>query len=264
MGGEHHVGAVGEGVDGLGEIARPGVRVAHQRTAQCEQVVQIVGGVLGHAQRAELREVEVHLGGRLGAGRHLEFDLDTVDGQRLTRGGDVDGRHDDGDLTGGGLLAQAATHLALRTAFEQGPVHVGGAAGHRGAGVDVLLHRVLDEPFRRDHRDLAGVDIGLGGDTEYAAEVVHVAVGVDHGGHRTIPAVGAVQRERRGCGLGADQRVDDDDAGVALDEADVRQVQTADLVDALDDLVEALLGARMDCRHRLGCTDAGASPARKL
>ena len=32
--GEHHVGAVGEGVDGLGEVARPGARVAHQGAAQ--------------------------------------------------------------------------------------------------------------------------------------------------------------------------------------------------------------------------------------
>ena len=30
------------------------------------------------------REVEVHFGGRLGARRHLELDLDTVDGVLLT------------------------------------------------------------------------------------------------------------------------------------------------------------------------------------
>ena len=34
-------------------------------------------------------------------------------------------------------------------------------------------------------------------------------------------------------------------AGVAFDEADVGQVETADLVDALDHLVEALLGAQL-------------------
>ena len=37
----------------------------------------------------------------------------------------------------------------------------------------------------------------------------------------------------------------DDDPGVALDEADVGQVEAADLVDALDHLVEALLGAQL-------------------
>ncbi len=98
VGGEHHVGAVSEGVDGLGQVPRPRPRIAHQGAAQGEQVVQVVGGVLGHAQRAELREVEVHLRGSLGARRHLELDLDAVDGVRLTGGGDVDGGDDDGHL----------------------------------------------------------------------------------------------------------------------------------------------------------------------
>ena len=90
VGGEHHVGAVGERVDRLGEVARPGVRVAHQRAAQGQQVVQVVRGVLGHAQRAEAREIEVHLGGRLGARRHLELDLHAVDGVLLAGLADVD------------------------------------------------------------------------------------------------------------------------------------------------------------------------------
>ena len=123
--------AVGERVDGLGEIAGPAVRIAHQRAAQRQQVVQVVGGVLGHAQRAELREVEVHLGGRLGARRHLELDLDAVDGVRLTRLADVERRHDQGDLTGGPDLAQPAAHLPLRAAGQRGPVHVRGPARHR-------------------------------------------------------------------------------------------------------------------------------------
>ena len=36
--------------------------VADQRAAQREQVVQVVGGVLGHAQRPAVGEEEVHLG----------------------------------------------------------------------------------------------------------------------------------------------------------------------------------------------------------
>ena len=83
MRGEHHVGAVDEGVDGLGEVARPAVRVTHQGATQGQQVVQVVRRVLGHAQRAVSREVEVHLGGRLGARRHLELDLHAVDGVLL-------------------------------------------------------------------------------------------------------------------------------------------------------------------------------------
>ena len=146
--GEHHVGAVGERVDRLGEVARPPVRVAHQRAAQRQQVVQVVGGVLGHAQRAEPREVEVHLGGRLGAGRHLELDLDAVDGVRLAGFADVERRHDQRDLAGRADLPQPAAHLSLRSARQHGAVHVGGPPRHRGAGVDVLLHGVLGEVLR--------------------------------------------------------------------------------------------------------------------
>ena len=51
---------------------------------------------------------------------------------------------------------------------------------------------------------------------------------------RSIAAVGAVQGEGRRGGLGADQRVDHDDPGITFDEADVRQIQTTYLVDALD------------------------------
>ena len=92
---EHHIGTVAERVDGLGEVLRPDVRVPHERAAQREQVVQRVGGVLGHAQSTELREVEVHLRRRLGARSHLELDLHAVDDVRLTRRRHVRRRHDE-------------------------------------------------------------------------------------------------------------------------------------------------------------------------
>ena len=91
---------------------------------------------------------------------------------------------------------------------------------------------------------LAGVDIGLRRHAEDTAEVVDVAVGVDDGDDRPVAAVRAVKRQRGRGRLGRDQRVDHDHAGVALDEGDVRQVETAHLVDALDHLVEPLLGGR--------------------
>ncbi len=225
------------------------MRIAHQRAAQGQQVVQVVGGVLGHAQRPELGEVEVHLCRRLGAGSHLEFDVDTVDGVDLAGAGDVDRRHDQPDLTQGRGLSQAASHLTLRTTRQDRSVHVRRPAGHRGAGIDVLLHRVFDESFGRQHRDLAGIDVGLGGHPEHAPEVVHVAVGINDGAHRSVTAVQGQRGRRR---LGADQRVDDDDTGVAFDEADVGQVQSAHLVDALDHLVKALLGAELRLTPQAG------------
>ena len=243
--GEHDIGAVGEGVYGLGEIARPSVRVTYQRAAQGQQVMQVVGGVLGHAQRAESREIEVHLGRRLGTGGHLELDLDAVDGVLLPGFADVDRRHDQRHFAGGPDLSESASHLPLRAAGEHGSVHVGSASRHRRAGVDVLLHGVFGEVLGRDDRDLAGIDVRLRRHPEHASEVVDVAVGVDDRDHLAVAAMRAIQRQGGGRGLGGDQRIDHDDPGVTLDEADVGQIEAADLVDALDHLVEALLGAQL-------------------
>ena len=184
----------------------------------------------------------MHLRGRLGARCHLELDLDAVDGVRLARRANVERRHDQRDLADRRVLPQPAADLSLRAARQHGAVHVGGAAGHGRPGVDVLLHRMLGEPLGGEHHDLARVDVGLVGHAEHAAEVVGMAVGVDDGDDGTVAAVGAVHPQCGRRGLGGDQRVDDDDAGVALDEADVGQIQTAHLVDALDHLVETLLG----------------------
>jgi hypothetical protein len=117
VGGEHHIGAVGKGVDRLGQISRPGVRVANKRATQRQQVVQVMRGVFGHAQRAESREIEMHFGGRFGAGCHLEFDLDAVDGVSFTGALDVDGRHDQRYLALRGTLAQTTTDVSSRTSL---------------------------------------------------------------------------------------------------------------------------------------------------
>ena len=194
----------------------------------------------------------MHLGRCLGAGRHLEFDLDPVDGVLFAGVVDVDGGDDQRHLPQRRGLAEPTADLALRPARQHRAVHVGGAAGHRGARIDVLLHRVVGEPLRRDDGHRAGVHLGLRGHTQHTPEMVDVAVGVDHGFDGPISPVLAIQRQRGGRGLGADQRVDHDDAGVALDEADIRQVQPAYLVDTgrvlprrSGHLVQPLLGAQL-------------------
>ncbi len=153
---------------------------------------------------------------------------------------DVDGRDDQGDLTRRRRLSQPATHVSARTDLEHAAVHVGGAAGHGRPGIDVLLYDVFGEPLGRQHRDLPRIHVGLRGDAEHAAEMVDVAVGVDHRDHGPIAPVTPVQLQRRGRHLGGDQRIDHDQTGVPLDEADVRQVQSANLIDARHDFVEAL------------------------
>ncbi len=158
---------------------------------------------------------------------------------------DIDRRHDQRHFTEGRCLPETAPHLALRAALQHGPVHIRGPARHRGSGVDVLLHGVLGEVFRRDDRDLPRVDVGLRRHAEHTTEMVHMAVGVDDCDNRAVAAVRSIKRERGGRGLGADQRVDDDDPGVTFDEADVGQVESTDLIDPLDNFVEALLGAQL-------------------
>ena len=81
-----------------------------------------------------------------------------------------------------------------------------------------------------------GVDVRLAGHPLDPTEVVDMAMGVDDAHDRAIPPVSAIQRERGRSGLGADQRIDDEDAGVPLDEADVREIHAPDLVDAGNDL----------------------------
>jgi len=62
--------------------------------------------------------------------------------------------------------------------------------------------------------------------------VVHVAVRVDDPDDRPVAAMLPVEGQGRCRRLRADQGIDHQDAGRALDEGDVRQVEPADLVDA--------------------------------
>ena len=98
---------------------------------------------------------------------------------------------------------------------------------------------MVEEPFRRQHRDLALGDLLGADDPGGAAEVVDVTMGVDEAGDRALAAVLAVEGERRSGGLGRDQRVDDDDPALALDHVHVREIEAAQLVEARCDLEEA-------------------------
>ncbi len=97
----------------------------------------------------------------------------------------------------------------------------------------------MQEALGRDHGDPAG-EVRVVDDAARAAEVVDVAVGVDQRRDGPLAAMAAVERERRGGGLGGDQRVDHDHAALALDERHVRKVQAAHLVDAVGHLEQAM------------------------
>ncbi|GAA3167020.1 hypothetical protein GCM10020001_110590 [Nonomuraea salmonea] len=169
VGGEGHVRLAGEQRDGLGQVAGPDAGFADRRAAQGQDVVQVVRGVLGHAQGAPVGEEDVHLGGRLGAGRELEDDAYAVHRLLLAGAGDVQGGRDERDGAGGAAHAEAAAELALRAAGQVLAVHVGLAAVPGGAGVDALGDGVLHEVGGREHGN--GV---AAGDAAGAAEVVDV------------------------------------------------------------------------------------------
>ena len=80
----------------------------------------------------------------------------------------------------------------------------------------------------------------VGRDPAQAAEVVDVAVGVDHRLDRALAQVLGDQGERGPRGLRRGERVDHDPAGLAGHEGDVGDVGAADLVDAVGHLEQAV------------------------
>ena len=237
MAGEDHLG-VGKELQRAVDVAAPLQRVAHLGAAQRVEVVHRVRDDLGAAEGALRRQVEGHLGGRLGVGRVLEDERHAVDGHRLRRVVDQIRRHREAERAGGRLLAEAGVDVAARTARQPEAVHVLRPPPHGDAGEDVLAGRLLDEAARRDDADLRAGRRILGEHAPHAGEVVDVAVGEDHRHHRRGVEMLARQRERGAGGLDAGQRIHDDPAGLAADHRHVGEVVAAHLVDAVGDLEE--------------------------
>ena len=111
---------------------------------------------------------------------------------------------------------------------------------HGVAGDDVLGHRVLHESVRRDHFYLAGCGVLRRHHALGAAEMIGMAVGVDHRGDGFCRAVGEIKIERGLRGLVRQQRIDQDQPAVAFDDGHVGDVEAAHLVDAVGDLEQAV------------------------
>ena len=239
--GEHHVGLGREPVARLVEVLGPGIGIAHLGAADRIDVVQVVGGVLGQVQRAQAGIEHVHLGRRLGVRRELEDHLDAVDGVQLDRLLDDLGRRDQRDGAARGDLAEPRVDLAARALRQQGAELEHGAADHRRAGQHVLLRHLLHEAVGGDDGDVAGLHLGLVDDAAHAAEMVDVGVAVDHRRHGLAAAMLPVELEAGARDLRGDQRIDDDEAAVALDDRHVGDVEAAHLVDAVGDLEQAVV-----------------------
>ncbi|SIM34577.1 Uncharacterised protein [Mycobacteroides abscessus subsp. bolletii] len=238
--GEHHIGVTGVQIDGLGDIPRPDMRIAYQRATQCQQIVQGVGRVLGHAERPALGKMKVHLGGSLGARRELENHVHTVDRLLLPGVGDIHGWRDQRDGAERIGLPQAGSYLPERASGQKRAVHVDGTTGHRGSGVHVLGHRMFQQAGRRQHGAAPGRHILGAGHPQRTPEMVHMRVRIDQPGHGTVTAMVPVQRQPRGRGLDGHQRVDHDDSAFTLDQRHIRDVQAPNLIDALGDVVKPL------------------------
>lgn len=153
--------------------------------------------------------------------------------------------------------------MTARRGRQQGAVHVLGPAAHGIAGQHVFGHGRFHEALGRDDPHLAGGHVLFIHHTVHAAVMVHMAVGIDDGHHRLVRPVGVIELEGRRGVFGGDERIDHDDAAVALDDGHVGKVGIADLVEAVHDLVEAVAQhqlalppqGRIDRIRRLGGHD---------
>ena len=150
------------------------------------------------------------------------FDLANISFIRGDTGWIVAGRH---------VLADRLVGVAERVARQQHGVGILRAPRHRVAGEHVLLDCSLHEAFGRDHLDLAADDIGFVHDAAHAAEVVHVRVRVHDPENRTRAQLVVDQFERRPRRFPCRQRIEDDPTSIALDEADVGEVEATHLID---------------------------------
>ncbi|CAB5032821.1 unannotated protein [freshwater metagenome] len=159
--------------------------------------MQNLGRRLNDAEGASLWQEEVQFGRGLGLRDHLEFKEDAVDRRLLAGIRDLVGHVDQRRSAGRNSLADCHIDLPTRPALKVRAVHVGGAAHHHRAGDHILTDGCIGEPLRRPDRHL----FAFGQDAADAAEVINVAVRVQHRADLSLAASFAVERQRRGSTL---------------------------------------------------------------
>ena len=236
VGGEEHIHVATKEIECLLDVLAPTQRVSGLRPTERQRVVHRVGAVLGDAERAEVREHEVHLCRRFSARRVLEHDPHAIEHEFGSGECDLLGRCDQVGLRTRNPLAEAAIDMALRTGRQQHAELIEGPAAHGGASDQVFGDGLPHEPLGRQDAHIPLVDLVGAGHAENAAVMIGVAVGVQHGRNGTLPerGVGEIKtrlgRERRG------ERIDDHPPLIPLDEGDIGDVVAARLPDVLGDL----------------------------
>ncbi|MNR13200.1 hypothetical protein D3C85_1295950 [compost metagenome] len=205
-----------------------------------------LNGQLTGVQHFMLRKVMNHLCRRFGARCEHVDDFHAIDFQRLDRLADFPGGRDQRDGAVGQCLRTAKIQLTAIASGQGGTELVLGASTHGVAGHDIFGNRMLHEPRRCDDLYLARLDVSFIDDAFDAAIMVDMTVVVDHRQHRLFRAMRVVEIECGTRGFGGHQGVDDDESGLAFDDGHVGQVDAADLIEALRDLVQTV-------RHVLAC-----------
>ena len=237
---EGHLRAPAEDAAGFFYPCRPGQRVTHLRASQGVEIVQIARDKLGTAPGPKIREEHRQLGRGFGVRRVLELHPDAIDLQHLAGVVDDDIGLSDGVAAQRGMLAKAGTDMPARGTRQMRAVHIACTPGHHDPGHDILADGLFEKAGRRDdgHRTVSQRAL----DRLDTTEMVDMAVREDDGGYRPGPEFALDERQRRLCRFDRCQRIDDDPSGLTLDNRHVGQIVAADLVDARNDLVEAMFG----------------------
>ena len=223
------------------DVLAPCKGIAGQRATQGIDIVKGTDDVLGHPQGLELRQVGIHLCRCLSPRGILHHHLDAIDLDGFQVSGNLPGRGDKTDNPLGNPLADGGVDLSGRSFGESIAILVGGSPGHSVASQNVLLDGIFGEAARSNDLDLTAINLLLAHHATDAAKMISMGMAVDHRFDRIITQLLFDQFKSRPSGFGHRQHVEDDPAGLALDEGHIGQVVTAHLVDAVGHLIETVL-----------------------
>ena len=117
--GKRNVAAIEEGLKRFVDVATPAERIANLGSAWGVEVVQCGHAIFGHTDGAKVGEVEVHFGGRFGAGCELKLDANAIDKQLGAGEFDRLGGSDEPAGAKGDAFAQAGVDMAPWTNRQQ-------------------------------------------------------------------------------------------------------------------------------------------------
>ena len=200
---------------------------------------------------------ECHLGRALGTGYVVEHEVHPVQFGLL--GGLVDqpGWGNDADGAIGHILAQAGVHIAFGIARQVAAKLVERAPRHGRAHHDVFAGGFFHKACRCHDGNLALCYFLGRHHAQHAAKVVGVGMGQHHRRHRLVAQVLAGEGQRGAGGLRGRQRVDQNPAGLAFDDGHVGNVKAAQLVHAVHDLEQAIVGVQLGVAPQAGVDRVG-------